>query len=224
MQNERGETPPIVQVTQFLLIPVAIGITEELMITMDVLSKMGWKKIENRPKATRLKYWIAHTYRALDVLFWLPIITSLMLYAVDVLEMFLNFAALQFLQCVDNSAYEMAKGSYLTSALEFVGIEVSTTTLPSKRSSRKDHLDSVILVAILLIMVIAWALVIFLDLTTYRRLCICDDHHGGLSRCWQIMRLVHLAVVSAQRRELYSSRLRNINNNSSLKVQGDPSA
>mmetsp|Transcript_27076 Transcript_27076/g.56388 ORF Transcript_27076/g.56388 Transcript_27076/m.56388 type:complete len:324 (+) Transcript_27076:257-1228(+) len=163
MQNERGETPPIVQATQFLLIPVAIGITEELMITMDVLSKMGWKKMENRPQATRLKYWIANTFRALDGLFWLLIITSLMLYAVDVLEMFLNFAALQFLQCVDNSAYEVAKGSYLTSALEFVAIEVSTTTLPSKRSSWKDYLDSLIFVTIVLLMVIAWALVNFLD-------------------------------------------------------------
>ena len=63
---EKNPTLPIVQVTQFLLIPVAIGITYELMITMDVLSKIGWVKLENRPQATFNKYLIASMCGFLD--------------------------------------------------------------------------------------------------------------------------------------------------------------
>ena len=162
-QNDRGEAPPIVRVTQLLLIPCAVGITEELMITMDVLSKTSWVKLEDHPQATRLKFWIANTLRALDGVFWLLIITSLMLYAVDILEMFLNFAALQFLQCIDNSAYEMAKGGYLTSAFEQLATQVSETTLPTKRATWREYSDTIILFTLLSLMIMAWALVNFAD-------------------------------------------------------------
>ena len=59
------------------------------------------------------------------------IISSLLVYATDVSSMFLNFAALQFLQCIDNSAYDMAEGGYLTDSLEETAKQVSETTLPT---------------------------------------------------------------------------------------------
>ena len=84
-----------------------------------------------------------------------------MMYAVDVLNMFLNFAALQFLQDVDDVAYEMAKNGYLTGSLEIAALEVENTTLPSKRATWREYLDTIILVIIYLLILTTWVLVNF---------------------------------------------------------------
>jgi len=162
-QKGRTDWPakPIVQATQFLLIPVAIFITEELIITMNVLSVLGWAKLENHPQATRLKFFIANALRALDGMTWLFIIASLMLYAVDILELFLNFAALQFLQSVDNAAYDMAKGGYLFWGCELMATNVSMTTLPTKRGSWREYIDTIMLITIILVLVMFWAVINF---------------------------------------------------------------
>lgn len=163
-REEHGMAPPLVMATQFLLIPTSIGITEELMWTMDVLGKRAWFEIEGRPHATRAKWHLAIVLRAVDGLTWLLIITSLMLYSSDVLGMFLNFAALQFLQSVDNVAFEMAKNGYLTSRLEKTANDVCNTKLPSQRGTWREYLDSIILGIIFCLMVLAWAAVNFWDI------------------------------------------------------------
>lgn len=169
--NTNGGNLAIVQATQFMLIPVAIGITEELLITMTVLSTTGWHKdfLKVHPQATRLKWWIANSARGLDGLTWLLIITSLMLYATDVLNMFLNFAALQFLQCIDNVAYQLASEGYLSSTFEKVTNDVEDAKMKTVRNSRRDYVDSVILGLVFSLMVNAWAVVNFRDNGNYGR-------------------------------------------------------
>ena len=90
--DKEGTVGVTVTLTQLVLIPVAVGITEELMISMDILSKTGWAPLENRPHATKLKYRFVSMVRLLDGLTWVFLISSLMVYATDVLSMFLNFA------------------------------------------------------------------------------------------------------------------------------------
>mmetsp|Transcript_37239 Transcript_37239/g.78013 ORF Transcript_37239/g.78013 Transcript_37239/m.78013 type:complete len:373 (+) Transcript_37239:206-1324(+) len=162
-EHKEHGTIPLVKATQFLLIPVAIGITEELLISMDILSKVRWKKLDDYPQATRAKFFIANTLRGIDGLIWLFIIGSLMFYAVDILGMFLNFAALQFLQSVDNTAFDMAKGGYLMKSLENVATKVSTVTLPSQRTTWREYVDTVILFSLLILLIIMWAVVNFYD-------------------------------------------------------------
>ena len=86
------------------------------MLSMDVLGKQGWSSLilDRHPQATPLKFRAADGLRMLNGVMWLLIITTLMMYRVNVLNMFLNFAALQFLQDVDDVAYKMAKNGYLT--------------------------------------------------------------------------------------------------------------
>lgn len=158
-QLAREDAPAVVHAMQLLLIPVSIGITEELMLTMDVLSEMRWAPIPGRPHATQRRYGVVNVARLLDGLVWLIITMSLMLYAVDILEMFLNFAALQFLQSIDNIAFDMARGGYLSMEVEKVALDVTRTTLPSLRATWREYADVILLLLLLLFLVILWALV-----------------------------------------------------------------
>ena len=158
-QHFDTHVPLEARVMQLLLVPVAIGIDEELMLTMDVLSEMGWAAHPSRPHATQVKYWIANWLRALDGSVWLFINASMMFHSVDVLSMFLNFAALQFLQSVDNIAFDMAKGGYLSMDLEALALEVTKTTLPSLRATWYEYSDAIVLALLFLIMYTMWAIV-----------------------------------------------------------------
>jgi len=62
--------------------------------------------------------------------------------------MFLDFAAIQFPECVDNSSYDMAKGGCLTDSLEETAKQVSETTLPTCRYTWRDYLDTIILISV----------------------------------------------------------------------------
>eukprot|EP01083_Nonionella_stella_P230600 814976_1 len=136
---------------------------QELLISMTVLGKVGWTKLPNHPQATQVKFWITNTLRGIDGLIWLFIITSLMIYAYDILSMFLNFAALQFLQSIDNAAYEMAKQGYLSSTFEKVTMDVANAKMKALRDTWRDYTDSIILAVLFVLVVLAWAVVHFYD-------------------------------------------------------------
>jgi hypothetical protein len=153
----------IVMAMQLLLIPVAIGIDEELMLTMNVVSDMEWAACATRPHASQLKYWLSNAARALDGLAWLFINGSMMFHAHDVLAMLLNFAALQFLQSVDNIAFEMAKGGYLSKGIEAAALDVTKTKLPSVDCTHRERFRHLLLVLVFLLMILFWVLITFLD-------------------------------------------------------------
>lgn len=162
-QKAKGDALFVVEATQLMLIPVAIGITEELMITCDVLSEYRWRKMDDHPQATKLKYIIANTLRLVDGLTWLFIISTLTFHSVDVLNMYLNFAALQFLQCVDNAAYEMGQKGYFTAAVANVTKDISNISLPSKRGTWQEYLDTFVLLVVFSLLILYWSLKNFLD-------------------------------------------------------------
>lgn len=98
-----------VVISQFFLIPVAIVTQEELITSFFVFSHLKYSpEIKQRhPGATKLKYIVAHIARFCDGSMFLFINTVVMLLVrKDVLQLFLNFAALMFLQCIDNVALQ----------------------------------------------------------------------------------------------------------------------
>ena len=65
-----------------------------------------------------VEYYTAHTLRALDGLIFLYINTYLMLQAINMLSIFLNFSALMFLQTIDNVALKVCLDGYWTRSLQ----------------------------------------------------------------------------------------------------------
>lgn len=110
----------IVKLAQFFLIPVAIVIQEELMISFFVFGNLQYSPgiLQRHPGAYKWKWYSAHLARALDGVMFLFINTFLMLKAVNMLAIFLNFAALMFLQAIDNVALKVCQDGYWTRSLQ----------------------------------------------------------------------------------------------------------
>ena len=113
------------------------------------------------PHATSGKYHAANMMRLIDGLSFLFINTTLLLQATGILGMFLNFAALQFLQTIDNIALQLAADGYLSDKLEDVADSVGVMKLPRNDNECLQVLDSIFLFITFLLLVIAWALVAF---------------------------------------------------------------
>mmetsp|Transcript_27617 Transcript_27617/g.57114 ORF Transcript_27617/g.57114 Transcript_27617/m.57114 type:complete len:496 (-) Transcript_27617:155-1642(-) len=156
-----SEVPLLVKCTQFLLLPVAVAIEEELIVTFFIYSNLKWSPVilELNPYAYKYKYHLGNMMRLIDGLLFLFINTSLLLQAVDILSMFLNFAALQFLQEIDNIALHLARDGYLTENLEEVANDVTLMKLPRNHNGMLQVLDSLLLFVTFVVLVVAWVLV-----------------------------------------------------------------
>jgi len=158
-----ADNPTIIRVTQLLLLPVNVAVQEELVVTFFIYSNLKWDKVilEVSPHATSGKYHAANMMRLIDGLSFLFINTTLLLQATGILGMFLNFAALQFLQTIDNIALQLAADGYLSDKLEDVADSVGVMKLPRNDNECLQVLDSIFLFITFLLLVIAWALVAF---------------------------------------------------------------
>jgi len=116
---------------------------------------------EVSPHATSRKYHTANMMRMIDGLSFLFINTTLLLQATGILGMFLNFAALGFLQTIDNIALKLAANGYLSDKLEEVADSVRVMKLPRNSNECLQVMDSVFMFLVFLILVVAWALVAF---------------------------------------------------------------
>jgi len=153
----------ISRITQFLLLPVNVAVQEELVVTFFIYANLKWDKVilEVSPHATSGKYHAANMMRFIDGLSFLFINTTLLLQGFQILPMFLNFAALQFLQTIDNIALQLAADGYLSDKLEDVADSVGVMKLPRNSNECLQVLDSIFMFLTFLLLVIAWALVGF---------------------------------------------------------------
>ena len=158
-----SDNPTIIRLTQLLLLPVNVAVQEELVVTFFIYANLKWDKVilEVSPHASKGKYHMANMMRMIDGLSFLFINTTLLLQATGILGMFLNFAALQFLQTIDNIALQLAADGYLSDKLEDVADNVGIMKLPRNENETLQVLDSVFLAITFLVLVVAWALVGF---------------------------------------------------------------
>lgn len=158
-----ADNPTIIRMTQLMLLPVNVAVQEELVVTFFIYANLKWDKVilEVSPHASNGKYHAANMMRMIDGLSFLFINTTLLLQATGILGMFLNFAALQFLQTIDNIALQLAADGYLSDKLEEVADSVGVMKLPRNSNECLQVLDSVFLFLTFLLLVVAWALVAF---------------------------------------------------------------
>ena len=158
------EVPVLVRTTQLFLMPVNFALQEELVMTFFIYGNLKWHVaiLELNPGAYKWKYHLGNLFRFLDGLTFLMINTTLLLQATDILGMFLNFAALQFLQSIDNVALGLAKDGYLSEPLEDVASKVELMKLPRNNNDRLQMLDSCLMLVTFVILVAAWLMMILM--------------------------------------------------------------
>lgn len=153
---------------QCLMLPVAVAMQEDLIATYYLLANIKYcptVRLHN-PDARKWKYHVATVARGVDGMFSLLVNFVVLLQADSILPMFLNFAALQFLQTIDNIALQLAASGFLTERLEDVALAVKDCRLPKKHNVYYKALDSVFFISTVLLLFIAWMVIVFAETTT----------------------------------------------------------
>jgi len=112
---------PLVQVVKFFLIPVAVTMQDDLMtVYANVANKKYDATVMKSTKhATQKKFILANVARLFDGLLSLGVNFGVMLMTNTILNVFLNFAALHFLQYIDNIFYELVDKGFFGDRMEY---------------------------------------------------------------------------------------------------------
>ena len=152
-----------VLVTQFFMLPVAVAMQDDLIATYFMVANIKYSpliKMQN-PDATKWKFHVANFCRGVDGMYSLFVNFIILIKATEVLPLFLNFAALQFLQTIDNIALRLCADGYLSERLELVANSVMSTKLPNKRNRLYRSMDSILFLSTYSALLIAWAVISF---------------------------------------------------------------
>jgi hypothetical protein len=150
-----------VLLAQFLMLPIAVAIQEDLTAFFFTVANVEYSTQIQAvfPNATMQKFNAANLFRGLDGFYSLLVNFVILLKAETVLSLFLNFAALQFLQTIDNIALHLCIDGYLFEGLEQIAHQVTRVKLPRKKDSIFNVLDSVFFIVCYIGILIAWIVV-----------------------------------------------------------------
>ena len=139
-----------VRATQFALLPVAVAIQEDLIKAYTLFGNVRYdvKVKQQHPGATYVKWRLQVALRLADGLYSLLINFAVLLRTKEVLALFLNFAALGFLQSLDDIAFSLAIAGYMTADVEDLAKHVHETSLPKRMNASLavSFLDTVLFV------------------------------------------------------------------------------
>jgi len=152
-----------VLVTQFFMLPVAVAMQDDLIATYYLVANIKYTELIQKecPHASNVKFHVANFCRGVDGMFSLFVNFIILMKATEVLSLFLNFAALQFLQTIDNIALRLCADGYLTERLELVANQVMTIQLPNKNNTFLRSLDSILFMSTFTALLIGWGLISF---------------------------------------------------------------
>jgi hypothetical protein len=150
----------MVMSAQFLMMPIAVMLQEDLLQTIFMVSNLKYDRdIEaENPHATKGKYTCALFLRAVDGCYSLLVNFAVLLTAENVLSVFLNFAALQFIQTIDNLSLDLATQGYLGDGLEAAAGASNEVKLKRNHNEFLRSLDSIIFVSLVLLLFLGWAI------------------------------------------------------------------
>jgi hypothetical protein len=126
-----SEKDSLIRATQFLLLPIAIALQEDLIYVYTRIANIKYNKdlTLTNPSATKSKFALSFVLRFMDGLFSLTINFVLIMITENVLGIVLNFAALHFLQGIDDVAFQMAHEGFLGDLMEDRCNVVERTTM-----------------------------------------------------------------------------------------------
>jgi len=151
------------QVVKFLLLPVAISMQEDLMSVYAMAANLQYdeKVLKACQSATFGKLVFSVILRFIDGFLSLSVNFLVMLKTHEVLDIMLNFAALHFLQSIDDVFYGLALKGFFGDMIEHMSTVCEDVCFP--RRSANDgfvrNLDSILFVFTLLICLVAYGFV-----------------------------------------------------------------
>jgi len=138
-----GERNRDVQVVKFFLIPVAVAMQEDLMtVFANVANKEYDDTVMKYTKsATQAKFIASNILRLVDGFMSLGVNFYTMLMTNTILSVFLNFAALHFLQYIDDVFYDLVEQGFLGDSMEYVTNLCKQVTFKRRYTYHKDDND-----------------------------------------------------------------------------------
>jgi len=116
------EPDRLVQVVKFFLIPVAVAMQDDLMTVFANIANKEYDAtvVKYTKSATLGKFILSNTLRLIDGFLSLGVNFGVMLMTNTILGIFLNFAALHFLQYIDDVFYDLVEQGFLGDSMEYV--------------------------------------------------------------------------------------------------------
>ena len=147
--TKSSDTPNMVLAAQCIILPVAVAMQSDLRTSFTILSNVKYSDVvlEFHPSATQFKYYFSNFLRGWDGAYSLCINFTVLLMADSAQALFLNFAALEFLQTIDDMAYGLAKEGFLTPRLEEMACKVEEMQLPKRTNPMWTKLDSILFIS-----------------------------------------------------------------------------
>ena len=111
--------------------------------------------------ATQVQFWLANFLRILEGLVVVFVSFIFIVQADNVLDIFLNFAAIEFVAELDNLCYRLASEGWFGERLKLVAKKIGGETLPAKKEEMKwaRHVNLILLLALLTASYAGWGVV-----------------------------------------------------------------
>jgi len=139
-----GERQKLVQAVKFFLIPVAVAMQEDLMTVFANVANKEYDAtvLKYTKSATQGKFVASNLLRLADGLLSLGVNFGVMLMTNTILMVFLNFAALHFLQYIDDVFYDLVEQGFLGDSMEYVTNLCKQVTFKRRFTYHKDDNDN----------------------------------------------------------------------------------
>lgn len=154
--------------TKILLIPVTVAMQEDLITVYynAANKKYDALTLKGNIHATESKWGLCNLLRALDGLLSLVVNFLVMVFDNDLLNIFLSFAALHFLQFIDDVIYELAEKGFFGHRMEQATIACKIITF-TRRTQNADswnnfitNLDTIFLVGSFVLLIAIYILIV----------------------------------------------------------------
>jgi len=132
--------------TKFLMIPVSVAMQEDLITVYYNLANKKYDALtlKRNRYATEPKWILCNLLRAIDGLMSMSVNFGVMLFNDETLNIFLSFAALHFLQFIDDVIYELAEKGFFGHKMEQATIDCKVVTF-TRRITTQDNWNNFIL-------------------------------------------------------------------------------
>jgi hypothetical protein len=156
----------IATAVKFFLIPVTVAMQEDLMAVYTGLANARYdpKVLEISEAATKAKFSLAYILQLIDGLLSLSVNFLKMFSTSDIMEVFLNFAALHFLQDIDDVFYALVEKGFFGDDMEHMATVCKQISWPRRTGSTPfskfmTKLDSILFGTTFLICVILFIVI-----------------------------------------------------------------
>mmetsp|Transcript_54379 Transcript_54379/g.80914 ORF Transcript_54379/g.80914 Transcript_54379/m.80914 type:complete len:680 (-) Transcript_54379:324-2363(-) len=123
-----------VAAAQILALLVSLVTQEDVITTLDMIP-VGYNNdvLKTSGSATRVKWGISDLMRLFEGILSIMVSFIFIIQSTEVLDLFLNFAAVQFISMLDNIGFQLAHNGYITNGLVTLAKRTKTIRFPRKK-------------------------------------------------------------------------------------------